>query len=574
MSFNNDWRFQKNDPAEIVEKDGNGKVVKSQLDYAQIKDWYCSNGAEFILPADSIQATKRPEGNLGSNVSYTQTGFNDQNWRQLNLPHDWGIEGAFSYDLPGNTGKLPWAGTGWYRKHFNVSASDKGRQFSIEIDGAMAYPLVWLNGQFVGGWPYGYNSFSLDLTPYIKIGGENVIAIRLFNPENSSRWYPGSGIYRNVWLVKTAPVHIGHWGTYITTPVVNKENATVDLKVTIDNKSGKAADVKVSTKIFELSAAGAQTGKAVADFNDASAKIVAGGNQVIATTAAVKNPKLWSVEKPNRYVAVTTVEEGGKVIDTYETPFGIRTIQFDANKGFLLNGKHVNINGVCNHHDLGALGSAFNIRAAERQLETLKEMGCNALRTSHNMPAPELLDLCDRMGVLVMDESFDCWRKGKTKNDYGLLFDDWHARDLRAEVHRDRNHPSIVLWSIGNEVRELNLPEGPALAAHLTAVVNGEDPTRPTVVGSNSTKAPFNGIQNGIGVYGQNYNVGIYGQSHTANPNKPLIASETSSCVSSRGEYYFPVSNNKAEGRGRFQVSSYDLYAPGWAYSPDVQFKA
>jgi beta-galactosidase len=573
-SFNKGWLFQKNDPSEIVEKDANGKVIKSQLDYALIKDWYCATGAEFILPGDSVQATKRPAGNLGSTVSYVQTGFNDKNWRQLNLPHDWGIEGAFSYDLPGNTGKLPWAGTGWYRKHFNVAASDKGRQFSIEIDGAMAYPLVWLNGQFVGGWPYGYNSFKLDLTPYIKVGGENVIAIRLYNPENSSRWYPGSGIYRNVWLVKTAPVHIGHWGTYITTPQVTNESATVDLKVTVDNKSANAVDIKVSTKIFELNANGLKTGTAVSTFNVAPAKISVGGHQIISSLATIQHPKLWSIENPQRYVAVTTIEERGLTVDSYETPFGVRTIKFDADKGFLLNGKHVNIYGVCNHHDLGALGSAFNTRAAERQLEILKEMGFNSLRTSHNMPAPELLDLCDKMGIMVMDESFDCWKKGKTKNDYNLLFDDWHARDLRAEVHRDRNHPSIILWSIGNEVRELNMPEGPALAAHLTAIVNGEDPTRPTVVGSNSTKAPFNGIQNGVGVYGQNYNVAIYPQIHSANPNKPVVASETSSCVSSRGEYVFPVSNNKADGRGRFQVSSYDLYAPGWAYSPDVQFKA
>ena len=574
-SFNKGWLFQKNDPSEIIEKDAAGKVIKSQLDYALIKDWYCATGAEFILPGDSIQATKRPAGNLGSNVSYVQTGFNDKNWRQLNLPHDWGIEGAFSYDLPGRTGKLPWVGTGWYRKHFNVAASDKGRQFSIEIDGAMAYPLVWLNGRFVGGWPYGYNSFRLDLTPYIKAGGENVIAIRLTNPENSSRWYPGSGIYRNVWLVKTAPVHIGHWGTYITTPQVNNASASIDLKVTVNNESGNTADIKVSTKIFELNKVGIKANVAVSSFNVTSAKITAGGHQTIAAKATINPPKLWTIEKPNRYVAVTTIEEGGKTIDSYETPFGIRTIRFDADKGFLLNGKHVNIYGVCNHHDLGALGSAFNTRAAERQLEILKEMGFNALRTSHNMPAPELLDLCDRMGIMVMDESFDCWRKGKTPNDYSLLYNDWHARDLRAEVRRDRNHPSVIQWSIGNEVRELNIPEGPAMAAHLSSIVNGEDPTRPTVVGSNSTKAAFSGLQNNVGVYGQNYNTDIYGQFHTGNPNVPFVGSETASCVSSRGEFVFPFTNNKLEGRGRFQVSSYDLYAPrAAANSPDVQFKA
>jgi len=574
MLFNKDWRFQKNDPDAIVEKDNTGKVTKSQLDYAQIKDWYCFNGAEFALPIDTIQPVKRPAGNLGENVSYTQAGFNDQNWRQLNLPHDWGIEGAFSYDLPGETGKLPWAGTGWYRKHFNVAASDKGRQFSIEIDGAMAYPLVWLNGQFVGGWAYGYNSFQLDLTPYIKVGGENVIVIRCTNPQNSSRWYPGSGIYRNVWMVKTTPIHVGHWGTYITTPEVTPESASVNLKVTLDNKSGNASDVKVATKIYELTAAGTKAAMPVSSFNVTSAKVDAGGQQTIDTKATIKTPKLWSVEKPSRYVAVTTLEVGGKQVDSYETPFGVRTLKFDPDKGFFLNGKHVNLYGVCNHHDLGALGSAFNIRAAERQLQILQEMGFNALRTSHNMPAPELLDLCDKMGILVMDESFDCWKRGKTRNDYGHLFNDWHARDLRAEVHRDRNHPSVIMWSIGNEVNELGRAEGTAIAAHLTSLVNAEDPSRPTVIGSNSTTAPFNGFQNSVGIYGQNYSTNIYSRIHSSNPTKPVLGSETSSCVSSRGEYVFPVTNNKGDGKGVFQMSSYDLYAPGWANAPDPEFKA
>src|ERR1035437_6583099 len=298
MSFNKGWLFQKNDPSEIVEKDANGKVIKSQLDYALIKDWYCATGAEFILPTDSVQATKRPAGNLGSTVTYVQTGFNDKNWRQLNLPHDWGIEGAFSYDLPGNTGKLPWAGTGWYRKHFNVAASDKGRQFSIEIDGAMAYPLVWLNGQFVGGWPYGYNSFRLDLTPYIKVGAENVIAIRLFNPENSSRWYPGSGIYRNVWLVKTTPIHIGHWGTYITTPEISDATATLDMKVTLDNQSSKSASVKILTKVYELNANGTKSNVVVSTFASQTGTVKAEGSETFQAKATIKSPKRWSLEKP------------------------------------------------------------------------------------------------------------------------------------------------------------------------------------------------------------------------------------------------------------------------------------
>jgi beta-galactosidase len=572
--FNADWRFQKDDPSAIVEKDANGMVTKSQLDYSVVKDWICSNGAEFVRPTDSVQACHRPQGNLGDNITYAQPGFDDKSWRQLSLPHDWGIEGAFSYDLPGNTGKLPWAGVGWYRKHFNVSASDKGKSVFIDIDGAMAYPMVWLNGKFVGGWAHGYSSFRLDLTPYLLAGAENVLAIRLFNPDNSSRWYPGSGLYRNVWLVKASPVHVGHWGTYVTTPEVSSEKATVDLKVTLDNQSTKAADVKVTTKIYGLHGDGARTGEVVASFDAVNAKIAANGQSTIDAKTVISKPKLWTLLKPVRYMAITTIEQNGKEVDTYETSFGIRTIHFDADKGFLLNGEHVAINGVCNHHDLGALGTAFNLRAAERQLEIMKEMGVNALRTSHNMPAPELLDLCDRMGILVMDESFDCWRKGKTPNDYGHLFDDWHARDLRAEVHRDRNHPSVIQWSIGNEVRELSSPEGPVIATQLTAIVNGEDPTRTTVVGSNSRTAGFNGMQKSVGVYGQNYATTIYEKFKKSNPTIPFIGSETSSCVSSRGEYIFPVTNNKNDGKGRFQMSSYDLYAPSWANAPNVQFEA
>lgn len=574
VSFNNDWLFTKNDPLEIVVKDIKGNIVKSQLDYADVKAWYCANGSEFVLPGDEVQATKLPSGNLGSDITYTQPSFNDKTWRKLNLPHDWGIEGSFSYELPGGTGKLPWAGTGWYRKHFSISPTDKGKQFFIDIDGAMAYPLVWLNGQFVGGWPYGYNSFRLDLTPYIKAGAENVIAIRLFNPDHSSRWYPGSGIYRNVWLVKTNPVHIGHWGTYITTPEINDASATLELKVTVDNQSLKPASVKVLTSVYELDSRGAKSNMVISNFTTQTGKVKAAGSETFSAKSSINNPKRWSLEKPNLYVAVTTIEQDGLVVDSYETQFGVRTIHFDPAKGFFLNGKHVNINGVCNHHDLGALGTAFNLRAAERQLEIMKEMGVNAIRTSHNMPAPELVSLCDRMGIMIMDETFDCWKKGKTKNDYGLLFDDWHARDLRALIHRDRNHPSVIEWSIGNEILELWSKEGPGIAAKLTAIVKAEDPTRPTVLGSNSGRAPFDGMQKGVDVYGQNYNLDVYGKFREANPDQMMEGSETSSCISSRGFYQFPVSDKKWEGKGVFQMSSYDLFSPGWGCSPDDEFKA
>lgn len=473
---------------------------------------------------------------------------------------------------PNNTGRLEYWGIGWYRKHFRISEDEKDLQFYLDIDGAMSFATVWLNGKFVGGWPYGYSSFRLDLTPHIKTGGDNVLVIRLDNPDKSSRWYPGGGIYRNVWLVKTDKIHVSHWGTYIATPEVSSSSATIDLKINIDNHTGDPANIMIKTEVFEQDRRGARSGKPVLS-SQAQAISVTANTAVTETKLVLPKPKLWDLQNPNLYVAVTSILQNNKVLDRYETVFGIRTIRFDVDKGFFLNGNYTRINGVCNHHDLGALGTAVNIRAMERQIELLKEMGCNAIRTSHNPPAPELLDLCDRMGMLVMDETFDCWIGSKTPNDYSLLFADWHEKDTRALVRRDRNHPSIILWSIGNEVRELTLPDGGKVAALLTGIVHEEDLTRPVTIGSNNVNAGYNGFQKNVDVFGYNYKPGQYAKFHKENPAIPLIGSETSSCVSSRGEYFFPVVNDKNGGRANFQVSSYDLYAPGWASSPDVEFE-
>ncbi len=556
ISLNNDWRFQKDDPAE----------VRGGLNYERIKPW--------ILPArnaftkDPASHAKRPDGNPGDDVSYVQPGFDDRAWRRLDLPHDWAIEGPFNMDLPGNTAKLPYVGVGWYRKHFQIPAQDAGKRVFLQIDGAMSYSSVWCNGKFVGGWPYGYSSYQLDLTPYIKVGGENVLAIRLENPPDSARWYPGAGIYRNVWLLKTSPVHVAQWGTSITTPEITGKSAAVRIQADISNQSETPAAVSVITSIFDGSAL-------VATAREQTATLAPGQTGQTVATVAVPKPQLWDLHSPHLYHAVTKVLVDGKVEDEYQTPFGIRSIQFVADKGFFLNGKRIEIQGVCNHHDLGALGAAFNIRAAERQLEIMKEMGVNALRTSHNMPAPELLDLCDRMGILVMDESFDCWKKGKNKNDYNLLWDDWHEADLRAEIRRDRNHPSVFMWSIGNEVLELtDAVAGPAIAAELTAIGHEEDPTRPTTLGSHRSAANSNGIAKGVDVMGLNYQSGNYAGFRELNPTIPVIASETSSCLSSRGEYFFPVSEEKTKGFFDFQVSSYDIYSAEWAYRPDQGFAA
>lgn len=565
VSLNADWRFQKGDPA----------GTEGQLAYEKIKGWVIATGQDFVMNRGAAKPAgpARPEGNLGGDVTYAQRGFDDRNWRQLNLPHDWGIEGPFDQALSGETGKLPWAGVGWYRKHFAVPVSDKGKQLYFDIDGAMAYSSIWLNGKFVGGWPYGYASFRLDLTPYVEFGAENVLAVRLDNPPDSSRWYPGSGIYRNVWLVKTAPVHVGHWGTYLTTPEVSSQAATVKLEVAVENGSGSDANVVIRTQIYELTPDGRKASRAAASFAPTAIKVSARTTASAGAVARVNRPKLWSLQQPNLYAAVTTIRQDGKIVDRYETVFGVRTIKFDADKGFFLNGEHVRLNGVCNHHDLGALGSALNTRALERQLQIMKEMGVNAIRTSHNPPAPELLELCDSMGLVVMDEAFDAWRRGKKKNDYHLLFDDWHQKDLRALIRRDRNHPSVILWSIGNEIGEQGNAEGHKLAAELRQIVHEEDPTRPVTAGANNLNAGYNGFQKTVDVFGYNYKPTEYGKFRQSNPAIPLLASETASTVSSRGDYYFPVVEDKLQGRADFQVSSYDLYAPRWAWPPDVEFK-
>lgn len=562
LSLNADWRFVKGDPA----------GVDGRLAYDKIKTWVTATGNEFVS-SSSPQKSVPPGGNLGEDISYTKKDFDDRGWRQLSLPHDWGIEGPFNQDYPGETGKLPWWGVGWYRKHFSVATDEKGRRFYLDVDGAMAYATVWLNGKFVGGWPYGYASFELDLTPYVEFGADNIIAIRLDNPPESSRWYPGGGIYRNVWLVKTEPVHVAHWGTYVTTPEITRQAATVKIDVTTENSSTASEGTTITAQIFALNRNGERIGSPISNSGQTNVKVPASGFSRGELQLTIANPRLWSLAEPNRYLAIVSVKTGGKTVDAYETTFGIRTIKFDASNGFLLNGERVKIQGVCDHHDLGALGAAINLRALERQLEILKEMGVNAIRTSHNPPAPELLDLADRMGFVVMDEAFDAWRRAKKRNDYHLLFDDWSEKDLRAMVRRDRNHPSIILWSIGNEIGEQRDAAGHQIASTLAKIVREEDQTRPVTAGANVNESGYNGFQKVVEVFGYNYKPTEYGLFRSINPNIPLFASETASTVSSRGEYFFPVFEDKSRGKADFQVSSYDLYAPPWATPPDTEFR-
>jgi beta-galactosidase len=575
VSINRDWRFTKDDPADIGTK----------MQWPAYKPWMDSTGEEFVLSPD-LPKHPRPGGNLFGDLSYIQADFNDSQWRQLSLPHDWGIEGPFVTDRPDPaTGRLPFWGVGWYRKKLDIPSSSQGKQVYLDIDGAMSYSSVWLNGQYVGGWGYGYSSYRLDLTPYVKFGQPNQLAIRLENPANSSRWYPGGGIYRNVWLVTTPAVHVGHWGTYITTPEVSPQSATINLRTTVENDSPAAATVTVKTALYAIDANDQRQGNPVATIEAANNAVAAGKSQAVESRLTIPNPRLWSVKTPNRYLAVTTIEQNGAAIDTYETPFGIRTTTFDPDKGFALNGEFFDLQGVCDHHDLGALGSAINRRALQRQLEILKEMGCNAIRTSHNMPAPELLDLCDKMGFMVIDETFDCWVRGKRTNDYSRIFQDWHEKDLRSLIRRDRNHPSVIIWSVGNEVGEVGNPPGQhQIAEMLVRISHEEDPTRPATVAVHNLQAGYRGLQEVLDIFGYNYLRGnglddqlrMYIKFHEANPKKFVFSTESASTISTRGFYLFPFADAKGGGYSAAdqQMSSYDLYAPAWATPPDWEFKA
>lgn len=614
ISIDDDWRFTQGDPTNCAvsllydvrlpqairrlaaaEADGNAAAnnpaaigVTTNQTTAIIKPWILPSGNAFIK--DVAHRFVRPAGNPGGEVAYVHPDFDDRSWQQINLPHDWAITGPFTAAGGGGMGRLPSAGIGWYRKALDIPATDAGKSIFLDVDGAMAYAAVWLNGQLVGGWPFGYASWRLDLTPDVKPGGTNELVIRLDNPPDSSRWYPGAGIYRNVWLVKTQPVHVGQWGTYLTTPEVSHGRATIHLQVTVNNDSRQDAQVSVATEIFSLDANDKKSGAAVAEIAPINLQIPASESAAVEGIGVVKNPKLWGpppTQMPNRYVAVTTVFQNGKMVDRYETPFGIRTVKFDPDQGVFVNGEHIELKGVCDHHDFGALGTAFNERAAQRQLEMLAAMGCNALRTSHNPPAPEFLELADQMGFLVMDETFDVWARQKTPLDFHLIFSDWHEPDLRAHLRRDRNHPSVILWSIGNEVGEqFTDVAGAKIGQELCDIVHEEDPTRPTTSAMNWAQ-PTNALPAVLDVIGLNYQgagiraaPGKYPAFHEKFRGKPIIGSETASALSSRGEYLFPVtiSNSAAigpdsgEDRINHQVSAYELYAAPFGSSPDRVF--
>jgi beta-galactosidase len=576
----------------------------------------------------------------GNTENAESVDFNDEDWRTLYF----------------QGGSLPYPGVGWYRKTFTINSPAK--KLLLEFDGVMMFPKVWVNGNFVGEWGFGYTSFALDISDYIQHGSQNLIAVRVENLDHSSRWYPGSGIYRNVWLTSTNPTHIEHWGTYVTTPLISDEKASIKIETALLNEVPNEVKLHLETRILNAA------GESITNIST-ELEIQAHEKKALVQELEVENPIRWSLENPYMYNAISLLKKGNEIIDRYETPFGIRSFKFDANKGFFLNGKNLKIKGVNMHHDLGPLGSAVNYRATERQLEILKEMGVNAIRTAHNPPSPEQLDLCDKMGILVMDESFDEWRRPKlnVKNSYSILFDEWAEKDMRSLVLRDRNHPSVIIWSTGNEVPELGIgkmrvslgdtgevmeghyeqrgelvkfeawdevwygkydgkvfttdvsknevnilaasnksvpslsattwdiksykgdnliyhydflddKDGKSSAKMLADICRDLDPSRPVSSGIHLSIKLDQELLDIFDVAGFNYWHEQIEDLHVQYPDKPLLVTEASAVLSTRGEYFFPVERIYCGFEDEsMQISSYDLTNTCFGTLPDIEFK-
>jgi beta-galactosidase len=500
----------------------------------------------------SLSTAAQPGGRQNWNGGWTFS--KDGASRVLDLPHDWGVEQPFVQENPGETGKLAWWGQASYSKNLPIENLDK--DWRLEVDGAFSNAKVYVNGAEAGGWPYGYASWAVELTPWLK-KGDNLIEIKLDNKPESSRWYPGGGIYRNVWLTCSEKTAVAHWGTYVTTRA-DGSRATVTLQTRI--RTDRPQQITLTTDILHKGEVVASDTRTVQIYD----------GKPVEQTFTIEQPCRWSPETPALYVARTTIGP-----ESYETPFGIREAEWRAD-GFFLNGARTFLKGVCLHHDAGALGAVWNDDAWIRRLTMLKRMGCNAIRTSHNPPAPELLDLCDRLGFLVLDELTDTWTWPKKDNGYATLFEEWAEKDLVALIHRDRNHPSVIAWSIGNECGEQGDSTRWWIPQMLTDICHREDPTRPTTAGNDNPGAAFTGYAATQDVYGFNYKPHLYAQFRDTHPGVPLYGSETASCISTRGYYRFPVEQEKNKGWDLippFQVSSYDLYAPAWASKPDYEWQ-
>jgi len=510
---------------------------------------------------------------LGDNPAAKAIDFNDAGWRKLDLPHDWSIEGKFDKKNPTTQaeGGLP-AGIGWYRKTFIVPATAKGKNIFIDFDGVYRNSEVWINGHYLGKRPNGYISFEYELTKYLKSGQKNTIAVKVDNSEQpNSRWYSGSGIYRNVWLVTVNKIHFKHWGTVITTPVVNKNVAKLNIKTAIHGNTGKHLTLK--TTIWN--AANHLISSQLKTVNDT----------LVTQSISIAKPQLWSVVRPYLYKVKLQLFQNNQVLDDQTINFGVRTFNFDADKGFSLNGQHMKIKGVCLHHDMGALGAAVNTRAIERQLQILKAMGCNAIRTSHNPPAPELLDICDKMGFLVMDEAFDMWAKKKSKSDYHQDWAKWHAVDLRDQILRDRNHPSVFVWSIGNEIREQFDSTGISMARELVGIVKTVDNTRPVTSALSEADPKKNFIyrSGALDLVGLNYHTEVYADFQKNYPGQKFIGTEQVSALETRGFYDEPTDTTRLwphsskekhiPANPGMSVSAYDNVAAYWGSTHEDTWK-
>ena len=518
------------------------------------------------------------------NATFSATECDDSKWQSVTVPHDWAIYGPFSIDNDkqnlaitqdgqkeamehaGRTGGLPFVGTGWYRLDFDAPEFRAGKTATLVFDGAMSHARVWLNGHEVGYWPYGYNSFYFDITPYLKPGETNTLAVRLENEHESSRWYPGAGLYRNVHLVINEDAYVPTWGTQLTTPVVKKEYAKVHLLTGLRMPEGKQlADYRIVTELKDAS------GKVVATAENRGSKYDDGK---FVQDFVVDRPALWTPETPALYTAESRIYEGSELKDEYTTRFGIRSIEIIPDKGFFLNGERTVFKGVCNHHDLGPLGGIANVAGIRRQIRILKDMGCNAIRTSHNMPAPELVEACDEMGMMLMAESFDGWKTPKVPNGYNKLFDEWAEKDLVNLLRHFRNNPSIVMWCIGNEVPDQwNGATGPKLTRFLQDICHREDPTRPVTQGMDAPDAVVNNNMAAVmDVPGFNYRPFKYAENYKKLPQQISLGSETASTISSRGVYKFPVVRRAMQKYDDHQASSYDVEHCGWSDLPEDNF--
>lgn len=495
--------------------------------------------------------------NLGDVSGAQNTSFNDAAWSAINVPHDWSISLPFNeQSLAAHGGGFLDGGVGWYRKTFSLPSDAAGQKLYVQFDGVYMDSTVWLNGQQVCARPYGYISFECDITAAAKLGANNILAVKVNNKQPSSRWYSGSGIYRHVWLKTVHPVAVSYMGSFIKTPSVTASNASVEININVQNLSATNQTVTLQNVIFD-----SQGNQVEAGAIEATA-IGANSNKDLQQTLTVINPALWSPDSPTLYSVVSQLMLNGVKVGSYTTVFGIRSFELNANSGFWLNGKRLKINGVCLHHDLGALGAAVNTRAIEKRFEMLKKMGTNAIRTSHNPPSPEFLDLADKMGFIVMDEAFDMWYGAKTANDYARFFNNWSERDIKDMVRRDRNHPSVIMWSIGNEIAQASDQNA---AKRLIGFVRSLDTTR--LVGQAFAQWNYDtGAEGTAGLedfVGLNYNPGIYDAQHAKYPSRKFIGSETSSAVRSRGIY----NNNN------LQLSSYDNAIVGWGQTAENSWR-